>query len=211
MVDKVVYADLNLPKAGLVQPSQACCSHQCPRWHHVALRVGGAGCIALLMAVVVLSVSVIQSPKAKAETSPEMEVTPQRSRNRSNCNSSLDRLMPYLKQHVCEPEQRTSAENPIYHSREKQCFLCPKDWLFHDSKCYRFFDEIQKDWNKSNENCSEKHAQLLVIQDQEEQAFIKNIVKNKNAFWIGLQFNSCNKEWFWVDDSPLQRNINSFV
>lgn len=60
-------------------------------------------------------------------------------------------------------------EDPIHPSREKQCLLCPKDWLLCGSKCYRFFDEMLKDWNKSHENCSEKQAQLLVLQDQEEQ------------------------------------------
>ncbi|XP_077187458.1 killer cell lectin-like receptor subfamily B member 1B allele C [Paroedura picta] len=204
MGDKVVYADLNLPQAGLAQPTEACRSRQCPRWHRVTLQVGGAGYAALLVAVAVLSASVIQSPKATVATSPATEVTPERSRNRSDGHSGLDRLMPYLKQHLCEPEQRTSTESP---SKEMQCLLCPKDWLFHGSKCYKFFDGTPKDWNKSNKDCSKRHAQMLVIQDQEEQMFIKNIVKIKNSFWIGLRFNSWKKKWFWVDDTPLQRSM----
>ncbi|XP_054832160.1 killer cell lectin-like receptor subfamily B member 1B allele C [Eublepharis macularius] len=211
MANEVIYADLNLPEAGLAEPPQACYSHHCPRWHHVALRVGGAGYILLLVAVIVLSVCVIHSSKPKLETSSETEATTQRCRNRSNCSSGMENLIPYLKQHVCEQEQRRSTENTIYPSREKKCFLCPKDWLFHGNKCYNFFGKAYKDWNKSNETCTEKNAQLLVIREQEEKGFIENITKTKNAVWIGLQFNSRDKKFFWMDGSPLQKNMNSLV
>uniref|UniRef100_A0ABM5FIN3 Killer cell lectin-like receptor subfamily F member 1 isoform X3 n=1 Tax=Pogona vitticeps TaxID=103695 RepID=A0ABM5FIN3_9SAUR len=84
-----------------------------------------------------------------------------------------------------------------------ECRLCPVNWLPHKSKCYWIAKEKQS-WHKSQEDCREKHAQMLVIKSQEEQSFIwKMISEGKKLPWLGLKTTSSGGNWSWIDGSPL--------
>ena len=48
------------------------------------------------------------------------------------------------------------------------CLPCPWDWKFFNGKCY-FFSKSQRTWNDSVTACQEVEAQLVIIDNDEEQ------------------------------------------
>ncbi|XP_048880627.1 C-type lectin domain family 9 member A-like isoform X3 [Brienomyrus brachyistius] len=96
-----------------------------------------------------------------------------------------------------------------YCSKETRCSHCPSGWTFNNSKCY-FVHLGQtwktwKTWNDSRLECIKMGADLLTIQNKEEQMFIMNlapIYEDKwHGYWIGLTGKA--KDWVWINGSSL--------
>ncbi|KAH1182803.1 hypothetical protein KIL84_004295, partial [Mauremys mutica] len=85
------------------------------------------------------------------------------------------------------------------------CKLCPADWLLHRNKCY-WVSKESKTWNESREDCSVKNAQMLVIQDKEEMAYVLSI-SQLNLVWLGLSVTSPERKWTWVDGSTFDETL----
>uniref|UniRef100_A0A3B3US34 C-type lectin domain-containing protein n=1 Tax=Poecilia latipinna TaxID=48699 RepID=A0A3B3US34_9TELE len=51
------------------------------------------------------------------------------------------------------------------------CEPCRTDWILFQEKCYLFYDKPApwKSWTESRTFCQDKHADLVVIDDLEEQ------------------------------------------
>ncbi|XP_074508865.1 C-type lectin domain family 12 member B-like [Sebastes fasciatus] len=87
---------------------------------------------------------------------------------------------------------------------EKKCQPCPKSWILFKEKCYLFYEE-DAPW-KTRENsrkfCQKKKADLVVIDNLQEQEFISNHTKSYHdmyhGYWIGLE-KIKDKYWVWVD------------
>uniref|UniRef100_K7G080 C-type lectin domain-containing protein n=1 Tax=Pelodiscus sinensis TaxID=13735 RepID=K7G080_PELSI len=86
------------------------------------------------------------------------------------------------------------------------CRLCPMHWIPHRDKCYWLSDGSTY-WSRSRDDCTQRRSHLLVIQDQEEMAFIQNITGDQNLMWIGLNVTLPGKNWSWVDGSPLNQTL----
>ncbi|XP_032414351.1 C-type lectin domain family 12 member B-like isoform X2 [Xiphophorus hellerii] len=99
---------------------------------------------------------------------------------------------------------QTSFSFPVkdYYSN-KGCKPCQKNWIPFQEKCYFFFEEPApwKTWTESRKFCQDKHADLVVIDDLEEQKFVSNHTKFYydifHGYWMGLQ--QTNNTWTWVD------------
>ncbi|XP_030399808.1 killer cell lectin-like receptor subfamily B member 1B allele C [Gopherus evgoodei] len=163
---------------------------QCPLWH----RVGWAGNIVLLGAVIVLAVLVGQCP---SQTRPTAAV-PQKNENTPACNRTLEGFRSCLKRNLCVVEN-SSAEG-------SECKLCPRHWVLHMDKCY-WVSKENKYWRLSRDDCSQRGSDLLVIQDREELEFAQNLTGNQNPVWIGLSITSSGRMWTWVDGSPLNQML----
>ncbi|CAM5169230.1 unnamed protein product [Eretmochelys imbricata] len=76
---------------------------------------------------------------------------------------------------------------------------CPHGWEEFQKKCY-FFSLDKEPWDMAKRSCSRHSAELAVIGNQWEQAFL-TVGINSVHHWIGLS----NKEasWTWVDGSPV--------
>ncbi|GAB0201516.1 early activation antigen CD69-like [Grus japonensis] len=86
------------------------------------------------------------------------------------------------------------------------CKLCPTGWMLHGSKCYWVTDMI-KSWSKSQDDCRNQGAELVMPGDQEELAFLNKILqKPKRYFWIGLSIPSAGKGWTWLNGSRLDQS-----
>ncbi|CAO2606766.1 Killer cell lectin-like receptor subfamily B member 1A [Lemmus lemmus] len=84
---------------------------------------------------------------------------------------------------------------------------CPKDWLLHREKCI-CFSRDSNIWKEGLSDCAAKGATLLLIQDQEELRFIKDLVKERgNSVWIGLNYSSSDKNWRWINGSTLSSDV----
>ncbi|XP_077311750.1 killer cell lectin-like receptor subfamily B member 1B allele B [Lithobates pipiens] len=78
------------------------------------------------------------------------------------------------------------------------CTVCPDGWLCHRENCYYFSSDGEyRTWKESREVCEEMGADLLVIEDREQQEFINRSSKANDVFWIGLYRDGDG--WRWVD------------
>ncbi|XP_018555383.1 C-type lectin domain family 4 member A isoform X1 [Lates calcarifer] len=87
---------------------------------------------------------------------------------------------------------------------EKKCQPCQKGWILFQEKCYLFYYKKSPwmTWKKSREYCQNTGADLVVIDNLQEQEFISNHTKyyydKFHGYWMGLQ-QTADKNWFWVD------------
>ncbi|XP_074508864.1 C-type lectin domain family 12 member B-like [Sebastes fasciatus] len=87
---------------------------------------------------------------------------------------------------------------------EKKCQPCPKEWILFKEKCYLFYEENApwKTREDSRKFCQSKKADLVVIDNLQEQEFISNYTKSyhdmNHGYWIGLEKIN-DKYWVWVD------------
>ncbi|XP_027868965.1 killer cell lectin-like receptor subfamily F member 1 isoform X1 [Xiphophorus couchianus] len=107
-------------------------------------------------------------------------------------------------QNVME-RRMTLMEDINYLIREKdtRCELCPLDWILYKDKCYLFYDKPApwKTWEESRRFCKKRRADLVIIDDLQEQEFVNKHIKYyydpSHGYWIGLQH--VNNTWTWVD------------
>uniref|UniRef100_A0A8B9H3K5 C-type lectin domain-containing protein n=1 Tax=Astyanax mexicanus TaxID=7994 RepID=A0A8B9H3K5_ASTMX len=65
---------------------------------------------------------------------------------------------------------------------------------------YYYISSEPKNWTAARQDCRDRDADLVIINSREEQEFIK---KQNEYVWIGLTDADKEKEWKWVDGSPL--------
>ncbi|KAM4581189.1 uncharacterized protein PAE49_005798 isoform 2-T2 [Odontesthes bonariensis] len=86
---------------------------------------------------------------------------------------------------------------------DKQCQPCQGGWILYQKKCYLFYDKPApwKTWTQSQTYCKDSGADLVVIDNQQEQEFISNNTKyyhsEHHGYWIGLK--ESNGNFFWID------------
>ncbi|XP_043384267.1 killer cell lectin-like receptor subfamily F member 1 isoform X2 [Chelonia mydas] len=167
------------------------------RCYKIALGVLGAFCI-IQMLVIALGAWVFQGFSNKGPALKSDGVT-QGTGSGRECNASLEDLFFRLKQSLCDPAQISSAGG-------SGCKLCPREWLLLRDKCYWLSNET-KTWNESCDDCSKKGSQMLVIQDWEQMDYLQPVIPVDHTVWIGLTFNSSQREWTWVDGASVHGEL----
>uniref|UniRef100_A0A673K9B7 C-type lectin domain-containing protein n=1 Tax=Sinocyclocheilus rhinocerous TaxID=307959 RepID=A0A673K9B7_9TELE len=84
-----------------------------------------------------------------------------------------------------------------------QCSDNPK-WITYKHSSY-YISSKWKNWNDSRRDCLQRGADLVIINNKEEQVS-EILVTNANIVWIGLTDSDKDGVWKWVDGSAL----NSF-
>nr|XP_021518037.1 killer cell lectin-like receptor subfamily B member 1A isoform X1 [Meriones unguiculatus] len=107
---------------------------------------------------------------------------------------------PSIDKHcVCIQENiRKTTESPAKS-------MCPKDWIPHRHKCIHF-SQVSNTWKEALDDCIQKGATLLLVQDQEELRFLHNWTKDF-TFWIGLRYGLPDKTWKWINNSALSSDV----
>ncbi|XP_045890987.1 C-type lectin domain family 4 member M-like [Micropterus dolomieu] len=72
-------------------------------------------------------------------------------------------------------------------------------WQFFRDGFYHISSQT-KTWKESRNDCLQKGADLLIINNIEEQTFIRQFKKN---MWIGLTDSETEGTWKWVDGTPM--------
>ncbi|XP_048650665.1 killer cell lectin-like receptor 2 isoform X3 [Marmota marmota marmota] len=75
--------------------------------------------------------------------------------------------------------------------------ICEGHWSCYGVKCYHFTKKQEK-WEGCKKTCQDNGLSLLKINDEDEQAFLKQQAC-KNNYWIGLSYDECERKWKWVD------------
>ncbi|XP_051540884.1 CD209 antigen-like protein E isoform X1 [Myxocyprinus asiaticus] len=74
-------------------------------------------------------------------------------------------------------------------------------WIYYQFSFYYISSE-RESWNESRIYCTERGADLLIINNTKEQEFVKNITVG-SIMWIGLTDSDEEGTWKWVDGSTL--------
>ncbi|XP_056592028.1 C-type lectin domain family 4 member M-like [Triplophysa dalaica] len=74
-------------------------------------------------------------------------------------------------------------------------------WIYYKFSLY-FISSEKKNWTESRRYCRERGADLIIINNKEEQDFIEKKT-SKERFWIGLSDSDEEGRWKWVDGSAM--------
>ncbi|XP_042245010.1 C-type lectin domain family 4 member M-like [Thunnus maccoyii] len=117
----------------------------------------------------------------------------------------------YQRQMEALRTEKTNLQTNIS-ALEGTCGKCLPGWVLLNTSCYFFsYSEsrtVKKYWPDSREDCISRGADLVVIDNQEEQAFVSNSIQNKvtssrwweNGFWIGVTDIETEGEWIWINN-----------
>ncbi|XP_012374553.1 CD209 antigen-like protein C [Dasypus novemcinctus] len=84
------------------------------------------------------------------------------------------------------------------------CRPCPWNWEFFQGSCY-FFSWTKGIWKASESACERLGTQLVIINNAEEQEFLKFwTIRRNTRIWIGLSDHHVEDSWHWVDNSSVQ-------
>uniref|UniRef100_A0A3B3DU97 C-type lectin domain family 12 member B-like n=1 Tax=Oryzias melastigma TaxID=30732 RepID=A0A3B3DU97_ORYME len=86
---------------------------------------------------------------------------------------------------------------------EKKCQPCQRGWIHFQQKCYMFYQEDYgwKNWADSRKFCQKVGSDLVVVDNLQEQEFIRKNCKfyfdEYHGYWLGLHKNG--NSWQWID------------
>ncbi|KAA0703934.1 C-type lectin domain family 10 member A [Triplophysa tibetana] len=72
-------------------------------------------------------------------------------------------------------------------------------WIYYRSSIY-FFSSEKKSWTESRSYCTQRGADLIIINKKEEQEFVCKM-SGEETVWIGLSDSDVEGTWKWVDGS----------
>ncbi|XP_044023642.1 CD209 antigen-like isoform X2 [Siniperca chuatsi] len=117
----------------------------------------------------------------------------------------------YQRQIEALQAEKTNLQSNIS-ALEGTCGRCLSKWLLLNSSCY-FFSYIEsrtvkKNWPDSRADCISRGADLIVIDNQEEQRFVSDSIENmksgrnvwESGFWIGLTDSETEGTWVWINN-----------
>ncbi|KAM3604669.1 uncharacterized protein V6R79_014595 [Siganus canaliculatus] len=79
---------------------------------------------------------------------------------------------------------------------------CPAGFRKFGDSCYYFSTASQRlNFDESSQFCTNMSSHMLIINDNEEQQFIRNAIAGKGYFWLGLTDREEENVWKWADGS----------
>ncbi|KAM7379543.1 hypothetical protein PAMP_005089 [Pampus punctatissimus] len=77
---------------------------------------------------------------------------------------------------------------------------CPPEFRkFGDSCYYLSSGALGLNFDEANQFCTNISSHMLIINDKEEQQFVRNAIEGKGYFWLGLTDREEEDVWKWVD------------
>ncbi|XP_029929042.1 killer cell lectin-like receptor subfamily B member 1B allele A [Myripristis murdjan] len=161
----------------------------------------GILCVVLVTAIVTLC---LYFPAARNDSDAKV-VQKLKENNLTSIINNLSSTIMNLKNNI-------SNQTALIERRHNPC---QEGWLLSpsNSSCYLVittnnFNEW-KTWEEAGEDCRQRNADLVVIENQQEQEFIQEIGDGPSdstlySYWIGLRRTS--GVWKWVDGSDLTEN-----
>ncbi|CAM5159162.1 unnamed protein product [Eretmochelys imbricata] len=170
--------------------------------YKIALGALGACCIIQTLVIALSAWEML----LQSLSGPLSEKKPRRKRWCHSRNPKWKRMQRRPGELVFSSEAESVHPAQISSAGGSGCKLCPREWVLHRDKCYWLSNETET-WNKSCDDCSRKGSQILVIQDQEQMAYLQPLIPAGQSVWIGLTFNSSQRKWTWADGAPVREEL----
>ncbi|XP_048012922.1 CD209 antigen-like protein C [Megalobrama amblycephala] len=146
-------------------------------------------CVLLLTAVIVLCVTFTLERRQLI------------SKN-ENLTNERDQLLNKNMALMNERDELTKERDQFDQERnELWKMLNETDGYIYQSSLY-FISSEKRNWNESRRYCTERGADLIIINNREEQEFVKKI-SGGTRVWIGLTDSDVEDRWKWVNGSAL--------
>ncbi|KAK2871205.1 hypothetical protein Q8A67_023732 [Cirrhinus molitorella] len=145
-------------------------------------------CVLLLTAVIVLCVIFMQEKQQLI------------SKN-ENLTSNNKHLISKNENLTNERDQLTLKNTNLINKTEqlRNELQCCDGWIYYQFSLY-YMSNVTKTWNESRQDCLKRGADLIIINNSEEQNFVHNI---SAEVWIGLNDIDVEKAWKWVDGTNV--------
>ncbi|KAK9976649.1 hypothetical protein ABG768_021854 [Culter alburnus] len=146
-------------------------------------------CVLLLTAVIVLCVTFTLERRQLI------------SKN-ENLTNERDQLLNKNMALTNERDELTKQRDQFNQERnELWKMLNEMDGYINQSSLY-FISSEEKNWTESRRYCTERGADLIIINNREEQEFVKKISGDAGV-WIGLTDSDVEGRWEWVDGTNM--------
>ncbi|KAI4902229.1 hypothetical protein NFI96_029757 [Prochilodus magdalenae] len=179
----------------------------------------GLLCVLLLTAIIVLWVqfSNLAKERDQIQTSNTnlAKERDQLQTNNTNMTKERDQLQTSNTNLTKERDQLQSSYTNLAKERDQQLqnqsecqqkfsnlvkALQP-DWTYFETSIYLISTE-KKNWSESKQDCTQRGADLVIINSRGEQDFTEHLRRGEKA-WIGLTDSVTERDWKWVDGSAL--------
>ncbi|XP_067290305.1 CD209 antigen-like protein E [Pseudorasbora parva] len=157
----------------------------------------GLLCVLLLTAVIVLCVHIQTKSPNYTEERDQLLIKNINLKNESR--GLLNQINNLTKQR----DQLNHETNELWKSLSEMgnLELQLNEWMYYKFHLY-FISSEKKNWTESRRYCRERGADLIIINNREEQDFVTKMSKAA-IVWIGLNDSDEEDRWKWVDGSTL--------
>ncbi|ROI93619.1 C-type lectin domain family 17, member A [Anabarilius grahami] len=175
-------------------------------------------CVLLLTAVIVLGVYIHTNSTNYTEERDQLLTTITSLRkergqlitNNTNLTDERDQLITKTANLTEERDQLiiqngnlTKERDQLKSDKNKQiCFDKVDGWTNYQYSVY-FISSEKKRWTESRRYCTDRGADLIIINNRAEQNFVKNITSSADLVWIGLTDRDVEGTWKWVDGTSV--------
>ncbi|XP_070539201.1 perlucin-like protein [Ptychodera flava] len=80
---------------------------------------------------------------------------------------------------------------------------CQAGWINFGESCYYVYDYPLYTFDDAERVCNGMGASLVIINDADENLFLKAFTRHQRHIWIGVTDVEVEGVWVWVDGSPL--------
>nr|XP_009303575.2 CD209 antigen-like protein C [Danio rerio] len=174
-------------------------------------------CFLLLTAVIVLSVYTHTNYTQENRITSLTEERDQLLINITNLIEERDQLLININAGNAQNQNLTKEKNELLSKNDdliiqnvqlqqvennlQECRNKLDGWFNYQSSFY-FISSEKKNWSESTRNCRDRGADLIIINNKEEQDFVKKI-SGGDVVWIGLSDSDEEGSWKWVDDPSM--------
>nr|XP_055063218.1 CD209 antigen-like protein C [Misgurnus anguillicaudatus] len=122
-----------------------------------------------------------------------------------NITEERDQLLTKYTNIIEERNQLLTNNTNITEERDeliaKYMVVSTARWIYYQSSLY-FISSEEKSWTESRRYCRERRADLIIINNKEEQDFIQKNSGN-DKLWIGLTDIAVEGRWKWINGNTL--------
>ncbi|KAI4885152.1 hypothetical protein NFI96_028978, partial [Prochilodus magdalenae] len=119
----------------------------------------------------------------------------------TNLAKERDQLQTSYTNLTIERDQQLQNQRECQQKFSNLVRVLQEGWMFFENSIY-FISTEKKNWSESRQSCTQRGADLVIINSTEEQNFTECLRRGEKA-WIGLTDSVKEEDWRWVDDSAL--------